>query len=61
MGLGRDVRWLDRAPLVVETLAAPFGIEVLCYTPEEYARKVEELGIVGTATAEGLDLLAVAG
>lgn len=55
----RDVRWLDRAPLVVGTLAAPFGIEVLCYTPEEFERKVEELGIVRTATAEGVDLLRV--
>ena len=54
----RDVRWLDRAPLVLEMLAAPFGVEVLCYTPEEYERKVEELGIVRTASGEGLDLLA---
>ncbi len=29
-----------------------FGVELLCYTPEEDARKREELGTVRTATAE---------
>jgi predicted nucleotidyltransferase len=53
----RGVRWIDRAPLVADSLGAPFGIEVLCYTPDEYQRKVEELGIVRTANQEGLDLL----
>jgi predicted nucleotidyltransferase len=55
----REVRWLDRAPMVVESLGAPFALEVLCYTPEEYAAKSEELGIVRTATLEGLDLLRI--
>jgi predicted nucleotidyltransferase len=57
----RAIRWLERAPLVIETLGVPFGVEVLCYTPEEFAQKVEEFGIVRTACAEGLDLLAAAG
>ncbi len=34
-----------------------YGVELLCYTPEEYARKREELGIVRTASAEGVELL----
>ncbi|HEU5262531.1 MAG TPA: HEPN domain-containing protein, partial [Gemmatimonadales bacterium] len=32
-------------------------VELLCYTPEEYAGKLEEVGIVRTATLEGVDLL----
>jgi hypothetical protein len=41
-----------------EAVPIPFAAELLCYTPDEYARKVEEFGIVRTATREGLDLLA---
>jgi predicted nucleotidyltransferase len=52
-----SVRWLDRSVRVLERVPVPFGVELLCYTPEEYARKVEELGIVRTATLEGVDLL----
>ena len=52
-----DVRWLQRAGRVEEAVGLPGGVELLCYTPEEYARKVEELGIVRTATLEGVDLL----
>jgi len=51
------VRWLDRAARVEESVGLPGGVELLCYTPEEYARKVEEFGIVRTATLEGVDLL----
>jgi predicted nucleotidyltransferase len=51
------VRWLDRGPRVLNALDVPFGVELLCYTPEEYARKALELGIVRTATLEGVDLL----
>jgi predicted nucleotidyltransferase len=52
-----SVRWLDRSVRVLDEVPLPFGAELLCYTPEEYARKVEEFGIVRTATAEGLELL----
>ncbi len=53
----RPIRWLDRAFRVHMDCDIRLGVELLCYTPEEYARKREELGIVRTATAEGLDLL----
>ena len=33
------------------------GVELLCYTREEYERKRRELGIVRTAAEEGVDLL----
>jgi predicted nucleotidyltransferase len=51
------VRWLDRPALVLDAVPVPFGVELLCYTPEEYARKAEEFGIVRTATLEGMELL----
>lgn len=53
----REIRWLDRPVRVVEDCDIRFGVELLCYTPEEYQRKREELGIVRTATEEGVDLL----
>lgn len=53
----RDIRWLERPVRVYQDCDIRYGVELLCYTPEEYERKVEELGIVRTATAEGVDLL----
>lgn len=55
----RDVPWLARPVLVHEALDLPFGVDLLCYTPEEYERKRRELGIVRTATEEGLVLAGV--
>ncbi len=52
------VRWLDRSVRVYEDCDIRFGVELLCYTPGEYTRKREELGIVRTATEEGVDLVA---
>ena len=53
----RDVRWLDRRVRVLETLDPPFGVDLLCYTPEEYERKRGELGIVRRASEEGIVLV----
>ena len=52
----RPIRWLDRAFRVHMDCDIRFGVELLCYTPEEYARKREELGIVRTASEEGVEL-----
>ncbi|MEK7404845.1 MAG: hypothetical protein AAB225_07030 [Acidobacteriota bacterium] len=49
---------LSRAGEVLWTLQAPYPVEVLRYTPEEYSRKKQELGIVRVASEEGIDLLA---
>lgn len=49
------VPWLDRPMKVHEACDIRFGVELLCYTPEEYRRKREELGIVRTAEEEGFD------
>jgi predicted nucleotidyltransferase len=51
------IRWLERSVRVLDRVPVPFAIELLCYTPDEYSRKVEELGIVRTATEEGVELL----
>ena len=53
----RDVRWLDRPVRVLETLDLPFGVDLLCYTPEEYERKRGEFGIVRMASEEGIVLI----
>ena len=42
---------------VLETLDLPFGVDLLCYTPEEYERKRGELGIVRRASEEGIVLV----
>ncbi len=55
----RSVRWLDRPVRVTEDCDIRFGVELLCYTPDEYERKLGELGIVRTASEEGLELLTV--
>lgn len=51
------VPWLERSVRVLDAVWIPFGVELLCYTPEEYDRKRQELGIVRTATNEGLALV----
>jgi HEPN domain-containing protein/predicted nucleotidyltransferase len=51
------IEWWDRALRVYEECEIHLDVELLCYTPHEYAAKVDELGIVRTATLEGVDLL----
>ena len=52
----RGISFLERASTVLEDLDLPFATDVLCYTPEEFARKRRELGIVSQALEEGLPL-----
>jgi len=52
-----DVRWVDRMFRVYQDCDIRMGVELLCYTPDEYQRKLGELGIVRTASEEGLELL----
>jgi len=53
----RDIRWLDRPVRVIEELGLSMGVDMLCYTEEEYDRKRQELGIVRTASEEGILLI----
>jgi hypothetical protein len=52
----RDVPFLQRAARLLDDLALPYPIDVLCYTPEEFARKRAELGIVSQAVEDGIAL-----
>ena len=52
----RDVPFLQRAARLLDDLALPYAIDVLCYTPEEFARKRAELGIVSQAVEDGIAL-----
>lgn len=51
-----SVPFLERPVLVLEALDYVGGLELLCYTPEEFERKREELGIVRVAVTEGIEL-----
>lgn len=50
----RDILWLERSVRVMLDCDIRFGVELLCYSTAEYTRKREELGIVRTASAEGV-------
>jgi predicted nucleotidyltransferase len=47
---------LRRAVSVLEMLGYPGGLELLCYTPEEFEQRREELGIVRVAVEQGIAL-----
>ena len=50
------VPFLRRPVEVLEMLDYPGGLELLCYTPEEFEEKRRELGIVRVALEEGITL-----
>jgi hypothetical protein len=50
------VPFLERPVRVLEVLGYPGGLELLCYTPEEFEAKREEMGIVRVAVEEGIAL-----
>jgi predicted nucleotidyltransferase len=47
---------LKRAVTVLEMLDYPGGLELLCYTPEEFDARRQELGIVRVAIDEGIEV-----
>ena len=51
-----SVPFLERPVKILESLGYPGGLELLCYTPEEFEAKREELGIVRIAVTEGIEL-----
>lgn len=50
------IPFLERAPTLLAELDPSFAVDVLCYTPDEFARKRRELGIVSLAAEEGVRL-----
>ena len=56
------VPWLERvhqASALWDTREMGEGADVHCYTPVEFARKVQALAVVRNAAARGVDLLAL--
>ena len=56
------VPWLERvhqASALWDTREMGDGADVHCYTPVEFARKVQALAVVRNAAARGVDLLAL--
>lgn len=47
----------ERASRILPLLPYPGKLDLLCYTPEEFARKSQQIGIVRTALEEGKRLL----
>ncbi|MBI4637937.1 MAG: nucleotidyltransferase domain-containing protein [Candidatus Rokubacteria bacterium] len=47
------VPFVERASRLLADLDLPFGADLLCYTPAEFARKRRERGIVSLALEEG--------
>ncbi len=50
------VNWLTRIREVSDLWNGLVLLEPLCYTPEEFNEKREEIGIVSQAVKEGLEL-----
>ncbi len=48
--------FLRRPVAILELLGYPGGLELLCYTPDEFEEKRQELGIVRVALEEGITL-----
>jgi predicted nucleotidyltransferase len=51
-----SVPFLRRPGAILELLDYPGGLELLCYTPEEFEEKRQEFGIVRVAVEEGIAL-----
>jgi uncharacterized protein len=51
-----SVPFLRRPVEVLEALDYPSGLELLCYTPQEFEEKRNEFGIVRVALEEGIAL-----
>ena len=52
----RSISFLKRPVAVLEALDYPAGLELLCYTPEEFAAKRDEFGVVRVALEEGISV-----
>ena len=52
------VNWLKRVRNVSVDWGGPVSLDPLCYTPEEFEEKKQEIGIVNEAVKEGMELTA---
>ena len=52
----RDTPFPERPSEMYDFWDEAVDIEAICYTPEEFARKLRQYGIVRTAAREGIEL-----
>jgi hypothetical protein len=52
----RDTPFLHRPSEIYDFWDEAVDLEAICYTPEEFARKLRQYGIVRTAIREGVEL-----
>jgi len=50
------LNFLNRPANVLNKTKEYFATDLLCYTPEEFARKKKQIGIVSQAVKEGINL-----
>jgi len=50
------IHFTDRAILLYRLWNDNYPLEVLCYTPEEFKKKIRQIGIVKEAVREGIVL-----
>jgi predicted nucleotidyltransferase len=52
----RDLSWDERIRAVLDLWHLDVDLQPLCYTPEEFGRKAEEISMVAEAVREGVAL-----
>jgi len=52
----KDFRFTDRIGNVIEFWEPSIDLEVICYTPEEFDKKKNQIGIIKTAVEEGIEI-----
>ena len=52
----RDTPFRERPSSLYDFWDQPVDLEAICYTPEEFARKIKQYGTVRTAVEEGIQL-----
>lgn len=52
----QGVEFTERIRTVYKLWANDAGIDILCYTPQEFAKKASQIGLVSDATKRGIKL-----
>jgi len=50
------IKFFKRSPSLYLLWKAPYDIDIICLTPEEFAKKSKEIGIMRQAMKEGIEL-----
>lgn len=50
------VKFFKRSPALYLLWDAPYDIDIICLTPQEFAQKVKEIGVIRQALVEGIEL-----